>query len=107
MRRSKFLGNIYDGWICTRVAVADVQPAFCRRKVDGKRVRSKSPGSKQYSYELNRLTSDGKAMKNIVLTAAQMRKVARGLITVEEFSLQREAKRSLEYKERISYTFCD
>lgn len=109
MKKSKFVG-IKDGlWECLRYAIADVQGTRCKRKVDenGKKARAKSPGSRQYEYEWGRPTSDGEAMKYIKLTAAQVRKVYKGLATVEEYERKKEAKRSLQHKERISYSFCD
>lgn len=109
MKKSKFVG-VKDGlWECTRYAVSDVQGTRCKRKVDknGKKARAKSPGSRQYEYEWCRLTSAGEAMKYITLSAAQSRKVYKGLASVEDYEKKKEAKRSLTYKERISYSFCD
>ena len=107
MKKSKFLGLKSDTWLCTYVGVADVQPAFCRRKVNGKRVRSKSPGSKQYYYIFERITSDQKAMKMIRLNASQASLVLQGKRTVEEFALKKERKRSQLFKDKVSYSFCD
>lgn len=109
MRKSKFVGTKDGLWECIRYVISDVQGTRCRKKVDinGKKARAKSPGSRQYEYEYCRPTSDGEAMKYITLTAAQARKVYRGLATVEEYETKKEALRSLQHKERISYCFCD
>lgn len=106
MKKSKYLGMRSGGWECTHVGVADVQPAFCRRKVGGKRVRSKSPGSRQYYYIFERITSDNKAMKMIRLNASQTAKVLNGKSTVEDFAKQKELKRSKIFKDKVSYSFC-
>ena len=107
MRKSKFVGKRSGNWECVHMGVADVQPAYCRRKVAGKRVRSKSPGSRQYYYAFERLTSDAKAMKMIRLNATQVRQVLNGIHTVEYFAEKKEAKRSQLFKEKVSYSFCD
>jgi hypothetical protein len=107
MKKSKYLGMKSGTWTCVGIEVAYVQPAFKQKKVDGKRVRSKSPGHQQYSYLFDRLTSDEKAMKTIKLNAAQVRQVLNGQRTVEYFAKKKEAKRSLAIKDRVNYCFCD
>ena len=107
MRKSKYVGMKSGTWECVHMGVADVQPAFCRRKVAGKRVRSKSPGSRQYYYIFERLTSDSKAMKMIRLNASQVRQVLNGTYSVEYFAEKKEAKRSQVFNEKVSYSFCD
>jgi hypothetical protein len=107
MKKSKYLNMRSGDWECTHVGVADVQPAFCRRKVNGKRVRSKSPGSKQYYYIFERITSDKKAMKMIRLNATQARQVRCNWFTVEDFAKKKEALRSQAFKDKVSYSFCD
>ncbi len=107
MKKSKFYGMKSGDWVCTHVGVADVQPAFCRRRVNGKRVRSKSPGSQQYYYIFERLTSDLKAIKMIRLNASQASMVLKGQRTVEDFAEKKERKRSRAFKEKVSYSFCD
>jgi hypothetical protein len=107
MKKSKYLDMKSGDWSCTHVGVADVQPAFCRRKVNGKRVRSKSPGSQQYYYIFERLTSDNKAMKMIRLNASQVRQVLNGKYTVEDLAKKKAAKRNQVFKNKVSYSFCD
>lgn len=108
MRKSKYLGFKSGDWTCTHVGVADVQPKYCRRKTkDGKRVLSKSPGSMQYYYIFERLTSDNKAMKMIRLNAEQVRMVRRRWYTVEYYALRKEQQRSQEFTHKVSYSFCD
>lgn len=107
MRKSKYLGTTSGDWVCTNVGVAYVQPAFKQKKVDGKRVRSKSPGHQQYEYTYERKTSDLKAMKIVKLNASQANKVLRGLMTVEDYAKKKAEKRSQKTKERICYSFCD
>ena len=107
MKTSKYLGLKSGTWECTYVGVADVQPAFCRRKVNGKRVRSKSPGSQQYYYIFERPTSDGKAMKMIRLNAQQANLVLKGRKAVEDYAKRKEAERSTDFVQKISYSFCD
>ena len=107
MKTSKYLGLKSGTWECTYVGVADVQPAFRRRKVNGKRVRSKSPGSQQYYYIFERPTSDGKAMKMIRLNAQQANLVLKGRKAVEDYAKRKEAERSTDFVQKISYSFCD
>mgnify|MGYP007111674210 CR=1 FL=1 len=107
MKNSKYFGLQSGDWTCTHVGVADVQPKYCRRRVDGKRVLSKHPGSMQYYYIFERLTSDNKAMKMIRLNAAQVRQVRRRRYTVEYYALRKEQQRSQKFKDKVSYSFCD
>lgn len=108
MKKSKYLGMKSGNWECTHVGVARVQPAYKnKRGVDGKKLRNKFPGHQTYYYIFERLTSDSKAMKMIRLSASQASKVLKGLHTVEYFSQQKEAQRSLDFKHKVSYSFCD
>lgn len=107
MKRSKFIGMKSGDWECTYRGVADVQPVYCRRKVDGKRVKSKSPGSRQYYYIFERLTSDGKAMKMVRLNAQQARLVLGGRKTVEEYAKRKKLEKSQVFTQKVSYSFCD
>lgn len=111
MRKSKFIGLQNCGYTCTGIGVADVQSKLCRKKItaDGKKAKTKSPYSKQYNYFFEKFTSDGKAIKSIILSADQARKVYRGLATVDEYVKRKERKRSqlINFKERINYSFCD
>ena len=107
MKKSKYLGLQSDNWVCSHVGIADVQPKYRRRRVDGKRVPSKHPGSQQYYYIFERITSDNKAMKMIRLNAAQARQVLHNWYTVEDFARKKAAKRSQEFKDKVSYSFCD
>ena len=109
MKKSKFIGTKSGEYTCIDISVADVQPAYCRRKLttDGKKAKTKSPHSQQYKYLYAKLTSDGKAIKHITLNAAQARKVLRGLATVDDYVKKTERKRSRTVQGRVSYTFCD
>ena len=107
MKKSKYLGLKSGDWQCTHVGVADVQPKYRRHKVNGKRALSKHPGSMQYYYIFERITSDKKAMKMIRLNAAQARQVLCNWFTVEDFARKKAAKRSQEFKDKVSYSFCD
>ena len=109
MRTSKYLGLKSGLWTCTHVGVASVQPAFKKYERDalGRRVRSKSPGSKQYYYIFERLTSDNKAMKMIRLNAQQAMYVLRGIKTVEDYAEKKQSVRSQVFKDKVSYSFCD
>jgi len=109
MKKSKYLGLKSGNWECTHVGVASVQPTFKKYERDlfGRRVRSKSPGSKQYYYIFERLTSDKKAMKMIRLNAAQARLVLCNWFTVEDFAKKKETKRSQDFAHKVSYSFCD
>ena len=106
MKKSKYLGLKSGNWECTHVGVEDVQPKFCRRRVNGKRVRTKSPGSMQYYYIFERITSDSKAMKMIRLNAAQARQVLCNWYTVEDFANMKAEKKAPKFKDKISYSFC-
>lgn len=108
MRKSKYLGMKSGDWECTHVGVASVQPAYTMKLGPyGRRLRSKHPGSQQYYYIFERLTSDSKAMKMIRLNAAQARAVLDGKYTVEEFAKKKAAKRTQVFKNKVSYSFCD
>lgn len=109
MRKSKFVGMQNELWECVRCAVSNVQGSRCKLKLtpEGKKAKTKSPGSRQYEYEWRRPTSDSKAYKYIRLNAQQAAKVLKGLITVEEYAQRKEAKRSFEHRERVDYSFCD
>ena len=56
---------------------------------------------------MEKFTSDGKAIKSIMLNAAQTRMVYLGKATVAEYVKKKERKRSRELKERVNYIFCD
>lgn len=106
MRKSKYLDLCSGTWKCTHVGVADVQPARCRQKrAQGKLARSKSPGSKQYYYIFERLTSDGKAMKMIRLNASQARLVLNGKMSVEDYANRKAKLHTQVFKEKVSYSF--
>jgi hypothetical protein len=107
MKKSKYLGMVNGEWECTHVGVAEVQPAFRKTKVNGKRVRTKSHGHQNYYYIFERLTSDEKAMKMIRLGFWQAKQVLRGERSVEYFAEKKARKRSQEFKNKISYSFCD
>jgi hypothetical protein len=109
MRKSKFVGMQNGIWECVRCVTASIQGRYCafKRTADNKKAKAKHPGSRNYEYLWRRLTSDGKAYKYITLTAAQTNKILRGLATVEEYAQKKEAKRSFEHIERVSYCFCD
>lgn len=107
MKKSKYLGTHSGAWECTHVGVADVQPAFCRHKVDadGKKARTKSRGSMQYYYIYERPTSDGKAMKMVRLNASQALKVRKGEATVEYYADKKKAKHEQAFKDKVSYSY--
>jgi len=103
--KSKYMGMKSGKWTCTHVGVAKVTPAF--KKVEGKRVRCSSAGHRQYYYIWERLTSDGKAMKMIRLTAAQVLKVRKGLLEVEAVARQKKQQLFPAFTDKVSYSFCD
>lgn len=109
MRKSKYLGLVNGDWQCTHVGVDRVQPVFKqqRSKLTGARLRSKNPGHQLYYYIFERITSDAKAMKMIRLNAAQASRVWSGKSTVEEIARQKERMRTQEFKNKVSYSFCD
>lgn len=108
MRKSKYLGMKSEQWECTHTGIASVQPAFTHYKdALGRRVRSKSPGSRQYYYIFERPTSDGKALKMIRLSAKQVLQVATGFFTVEDFAKRKEIERSPVFTKKVSYSFTD
>ena len=110
MRKSKFVGTKSGDYICIGYEVADVQPKLCRKKLtpEGKRAKTKSPHSQQYKYPYAKLTSDGKAIKHITLSAHQARRVYNGLATVDDYVKKMERKRAkADIMERVNYCFCD
>lgn len=108
MKTSKFLGLKSGDWTCTHVGLASITSAFSqRRKVNGKPIRNKTSGHRNYYYIFERLTSDKKAMKMIRLNAAQARQVLKNWFTVEDFAKKKEALRSQEFTRKVSYSFCD
>ena len=107
MIRSEFYGMKSGDWECTLVGVASITGAYKQKKVNGRAVRNKTPGHRNYYYIFERLTSDQKAMKMIRLNAQQVRRVRDGWYTVEQLADKKAAKRSQAFKEKISYSFCD
>ncbi len=107
MRKSKYLGLKSGTWECTHVGVARVQPVYKKSKVNGKREKAKYPGHLAYYYIFERPTSDNKAIKMIRLNAAQANLVLNGKKTVEEIADRKKSLRSSEFKEKVSYSFCD
>ncbi len=107
MRKSKFLHKTFGNWTCTHVGVASVQPKICKYKkaANGKRAKAKSPGSRQYYYVFERLTSDGLAEKLVRLNAVQAAKVYNGILSVEEVADLRQEKGVSEFTEKVSYHF--
>ena len=106
MIRSEFYGMRSGDWACTHVGLASITGAFKKKKVNGKAVRNKTAGHRNYYYIFERLTSDAKAMKMIRLNAKQVRQVRDGWYTVEDFAKKKAAKNSQEFKEKVSYSFC-
>lgn len=107
MRKSKYVGMKSGNWECTYYGIARVQPAYHVKKANGKRVRSVSVGHQQYYYIFERETSDAKAIKMIRLNASQAKNVLNGKYTVEELADKKKAKRSSEFTDKVSYSFCD
>ena len=107
MRRTSKFYNLKSGdWTCTHVGVASVQPKLClRKRVNGKLAQSKHPGSQQYYYIFERLTSDEKAMKMVRLSASQAKQVLDGVRTVEYFAQKKQSERSRKFTEKVSYSF--
>ena len=104
MRKSKYLGMKSDNWTCTDISVDRVQSAYLKKKVEGKRVRSKRPGHQTYTYTFERLTSDG-AIKMVNLNARQALQVLRGETTVEEIANRKKQELSLKPNQRVSYCY--
>ena len=108
MKKSKYLGLKSGNWECTHIGVDRIQPAFTQQRgVDGKKIRSKRAGHCCYYYIFERLTSDRKAMKMVRLGYWQAKKVFSGERPVEYFAIKKEAQRSQEFKDKVSYSFCD
>lgn len=108
MRTSKYLGLKSGNWTCSFVGIDRVQPAFTHNKdAYGRKMRSKSPGSKRYYYIFERPTSDGKALKMIRLNASQAQKVLEGWFTVEELAQKKELYRPGSIVKKVSYSFID
>lgn len=108
MKKSKYLNLQSGDWKCTYAGVDRVQPVYTqKRDAGGKKIRSKRAGHRSYYYIFERLTSDAKAMKMIRLGSWQVSKVFSGERTVEDFATKKERKRSQQFKEKISYSFCD
>ena len=105
MKKTKYLYMQSGDWECTHVGVASITGAYKKKPVDGKRVRNRTAGHRNYYYIFERLTSDNKAMKMIRLSASQINKVRKGLATVEDFAKKKAAERSQAFKEKVSYSF--
>lgn len=97
MIRSKYFGKGFDnGWVCVEVGLANVQTK-----------KRKRPGHRNYKYCFIRLTSDGKADKQVWLNSKEVSKVGKGLITVESIADKRKAKKEQKASRGVSYVFCD
>lgn len=106
-KKSKYLDKIFGNWKCIHVGVANIQPAYTNNyDENGKKLRAKYAGHRNYYYIFERLTSDFKAMKTIQLGYWQVTKVLRGECSVEDFANKKAKKIQPKYKDRVNYSFC-
>lgn len=105
MKKSKYLGRVFDnGWVCTHVGVARVQPKFYK----GTKDVSKRPGHATYYYIFERITSDRKAEKMIRLNCKEAAAVYRGEVSVENICFWRQAlDDDYTFSRKVSYHFYD
>lgn len=102
-RTSKYLNKEFDnGWKCTYVGVAKVQP---KRKLD--HTFSKNPGRQSYYYVFERITSDGKAEKLIRVEKNMAAKIYSGKVKVEDLVENREINKEKHFTKKVSYHFID
>ena len=75
MRTSKYVGKNFMGWDVVAIGVATVQPK-----------RAKAPYHQDYYYLLERVTSDGRCVKQVRLNSSYMCQLARGTFDIEAYA---------------------
>lgn len=73
-RTSKYVGNTYLGWTVVHMGIAGIHGA------------GKYRGHRNYYYLVERITSDGKCIKQIRLDAKKMKALANGTFDIEAFA---------------------
>ena len=99
MKKSKYLQTQFGEWTCTHVGIARTQPLFYK----GTKAVSRRPYHNTYYYLFERITSDGKAIKQIRLSCKEAAKLYKGQTTVEEIADRRAIKREIGTTKRVNY----
>ena len=99
MKKSKYLQKQFGEWTCTHVGIARTQPLFYK----GTKIASRRPYHNTYYYLFERVTSDGKALKQIRLNCKEAAKLYKGQTTVEEIADSRAIKREIGTTTRVNY----
>lgn len=106
MKKSKYLGLKSGDWVCTHVGIDHIQPVFTKKRdVNGKKIRTKSPGHQNYYYIFERLTSDAKAIKMVRLGFWQAKHVFTGERNVEYYAEKQKRNPKHTVRNRVSYSF--
>lgn len=101
MKKTKYLNQTFGNWTCTHVGVSSVTRAYYK----GTKVRTKTPGHRNYYYLFVRTTSDGKFDKMIRLNGSQASKVYKGEKTVEFYANYKENLLTTNFLDKIGYYF--
>lgn len=80
MKKSKFVGKVYQNWTVTKIYLAANYSGCTRHNA--------------YRYMLERRTSDGKCIKKIAVSGNTMTKIDRGLIDVERIAKRKGRKKT-------------
>lgn len=72
MRKSKFVGNIYQGWRVSKIYLAANYGHSTRHNA--------------YRYTLERITSDAKCYKKITVCGTTMKRIHAGLTNIEKLA---------------------
>lgn len=99
MKKSKYLQRQFGEWTCTHVGIARTQPLYYK----GTKIVSRRPYHNTYYYLFERITSDGKAIKQIRLNALEAAQLYKGHTTVEEIADDRAIKQEIGTITRINY----
>ena len=106
MKKTKYLGMKSGDWTCTRVDVDYIQSAYTQKRDEhGRKIRSKYPGHRLYSYTFERATSDAKAIKTIKLSCVQARRVLNGERDVEYYAEKKQRMANQSTRTKVSYSF--
>lgn len=73
-RVSKYVGNTFSGWKVVYIGVSHIQGA------------GKYRHHRNYYYLVERLTSDGKCVKQVRLDANKMSALAKGIFDIESYA---------------------
>lgn len=91
-RTSKYVGKNFNGWDVVAIGVATVQPK-----------KAKAPYHQGYYYLVERVTSDGKCVKQVRLNSTYMCQLARGTFDIEAYADKHAKSRKATAKTNYAF----